>query len=140
MNRRPLVLGGLVLLAAAGALAAPALGIIPFSELRSGPVFWTIRVPRTILAFLAGAGLSLAGMTFQAMFRNPLVTPFTLGVSSGAAFGATVAIRLGWMFSVLGISCVSLSAFVGALASLMLVYGLAMTRSTYSTSILLLAA
>src|SRR5436190_7876026 len=132
MNRRPLVLGGLVLLAAAGALAAPALGIIPFSELRSGPVFWTIRVPRTILAFLAGAGLSLAGMTFQALFRNPLVEPFTLGVSSGAAFGATAAIQWGWAFSVLGIPSVSLAAFVGALASLVLVYGISVAGKSFS--------
>jgi len=54
----------------------------------SGDIFWKLRIPRTLMAFLAGAGLSLSGMTFQAVFRNPLATPFTLGVSSGASLGA----------------------------------------------------
>jgi iron complex transport system permease protein len=139
MSRRAGVLAGIALATVAGTLAAPTMGLVSLSELRDVPIFWTIRVPRTILAFLAGAGLSLAGMTFQAMFRNPLVTPFTLGVSSGAAFGATLAIRLGWMFTILGVSTVSLAAFAGALASLALVYGLSLSRGTHSTAVLLLA-
>ena len=47
-------------------------------------IFWRIRLPRILTSFLAGAALALSGMAFQAMFRNPLATPFTLGVSSGA--------------------------------------------------------
>lgn len=139
MNRRAGVLIGIGLATIAGVIAAPMLGLVSLSELRTVPVFWTIRVPRTILAFLAGSGLSLAGLTFQAMFRNPLVTPFTLGVSSGAAFGATLAIRLGWMFTFLGVSTISLSAFAGALVSLLLVYGLSISRGGHSTAVLLLA-
>jgi iron complex transport system permease protein len=139
MNRKAGVLAGIALAAAGGVLLAPALGIVSLSDLRTIPVLWDIRVPRTMLAFLAGAGLSLAGMTFQAMFRNPLVEPFTLGVSGGAAFGATAAIRLGWTFSVLGVSSISVAAFLGALASLLLVYGLAMARKSFSPSLLLLA-
>lgn len=139
MNRRVGVLIGIALATIAGVLAAPMLGIVSITDLRAVPVFWNIRVPRTMLAFLAGSGLSLAGMTYQAMFRNPLVTPFTLGVSSGAAFGATLAIRLGWMFSVLGVSTISLAAFAGALVSLVLVYGLSISRGTHSTAVLLLA-
>lgn len=138
-RRRNAVLAGIALAVAAGAALAPALGIVSFSDLRASSVLWNIRVPRTILAFLAGTGLSLAGMTFQAMFRNPLVEPFTLGVSSGAAFGATVAIRLGWTFSLLGVSSISMAAFVGALASLLVVYGLAMARRSFSPGVLLLA-
>jgi len=139
MSRPALILTGIALAAMAGVLLAPAFGIVPWSDLQTIPVLWKIRVPRSLLAFLAGAGLSLAGMTFQAMFRNPLVTPFTLGVSSGAAFGATLAIRLGWVFSIFGISSISFSAFVGALGSLLLVYGLSLSQRTFSTSILLLA-
>jgi len=139
MSRRAGVLIGIAVATVAGALVAPMMGVVSLSELRNVPIFWTIRVPRTILAFLAGAGLSLAGMTFQAMFRNPLVTPYTLGVSGGAAFGATLAIRLGWMFTFLGVSTISLAAFAGALLSLVLVYGLSMSRGTHSTAILLLA-
>ena len=139
MSRPALILIGIALAATAGVLLAPAFGIVSWADLQSIPVFWKIRVPRTLLAFLAGAGLSLAGMTFQAMFRNPLVTPFTLGVSSGAAFGATLAIRLGWVFSIFGVSSISFSAFVGALGSLVLVYGLSLSQRTFSTAILLLA-
>ena len=48
-------------------------------------IFWQIRLPRAFLAWIAGAGLAVAGMVFQAMFRNDLATPDTLGVSSGAS-------------------------------------------------------
>ncbi len=134
MSRRTGVLIGIALAAVAGVAVAPMFGMLSSSD-----VVWKIRVPRTMLAFLAGSGLSLAGLTFQAMFRNPLVEPFTLGVSSGAAFGATMAIRLGWTFSILGISSIPLSAFAGALASLLLVYGVSLAGRSFSTALLLLA-
>jgi iron complex transport system permease protein len=102
-------------------------------------IFWSLRVPRVLLGFLAGAVLALGGMAFQALFRNPLATPFTLGVSSGAALGATLAIRLGLGFTVFGLSAVSLSAFVGSLLAILLVYGLARSRPGASTGTLLLA-
>jgi iron complex transport system permease protein len=139
MTRRAGVLAGIAAAAAAALVLTPTLGLVPLSDLRSVPVLWTIRVPRALMAFLAGTGLSLAGMTFQAMFRNPLVTPFTLGVSSGAAFGATMAIRFGWVFTVVGVSSIPLAAFGGAMASLLLVYGLSMAGRSSSTGILLLA-
>ncbi|MFH1999229.1 MAG: iron chelate uptake ABC transporter family permease subunit, partial [Planctomycetota bacterium] len=87
-------------------------------------IFWEIRVPRVLAAFLVGSALAVSGMAFQAMFRNPLATPFTLGVSSGASFGAALFFRLGLGFSVLGFSGVSLFAFLGAILSVLLVYGL----------------
>lgn len=133
------MLAGIALAAAAGVAVAPFLGIVSLRDLPAVPVFWELRVPRVALAFLAGSGLAVAGMAFQALFRNPLATPFTLGVSNGAAFGATLAIRLGWTASVMGVSAVSLSAFAGALASLALVYGIAAARRTPSAPVLLLA-
>ncbi len=102
-------------------------------------VFWRIRVPRTLTAFLSGAGLAAGGMAFQALFRNPLATPYTLGVSSGAAFGAAVYVRLGLSFSLLGVPGSSLAAFFGAAATVLLVYLLTQTRGGFSTSTLLLA-
>ena len=96
MRNRTWVLAGITLAATGGLACAPFLGVVSLSDFRTVPVFWQIRAPRAVLAFLAGSGLAMAGMTFQAMFRNALATPFTLGVSSGAAFGATIAIRLGW--------------------------------------------
>jgi cobalamin transport system permease protein len=139
MHRRTALLVAIGLAALGGFLLAPMLGLVPLSDSRVATVLWKIRVPRTMLAFLAGTGLSLAGMTFQALFRNPLVEPFTLGVSSGAAFGATAAIQWGWAFTVLGISSVSLAAFAGALASLVLVYGISVAGRSFSTAVLLLA-
>ncbi len=102
-------------------------------------IFWKIRLPRVIAAFLAGAALAISGMAFQAMFRNPLATPFTLGVSSGAAFGAAVYIKIGIVFSMLGVSGQSLSAFIGALFSVLLVYGISQIKKGFSTATMLIA-
>jgi iron complex transport system permease protein len=98
-----------------------------------------LRIPRVLTAFAAGAMLSLSGMSFQALFRNPLATPFTLGVSSGAALGAAVFIRLGLAFTILGISGTSLAAFLGALLAIGLVYGLTRIKGGFTTTTLLLA-
>lgn len=76
-----------------------------------------LRLPRVILALLAGAGLSVAGVIFQAILRNPLADPFTLGVSGGAAFGAALAISLGLTGAAFGFG-LPVAAFAGAGASL----------------------
>ncbi|MFC1607487.1 FecCD family ABC transporter permease [Candidatus Latescibacterota bacterium] len=102
-------------------------------------IFWKIRVPRVITALCAGAALALSGLAFQALFRNPLATPFTLGVSSGAAFGAALYVQIGFMFSILGISGRALGAFLGALMSISFVYGLTRARKGFSTATMLLA-
>lgn len=73
---------------------------------------WSIRMPRILLAILVGAGLSVAGCAFQSLFANPLATPDTLGVASGASFGAALGLLLG--FSMIGVQVTSL--FMGALA------------------------
>ncbi len=102
-------------------------------------IFRKIRIPRTLIAFLAGAALSISGMAFQAMFRNPLATPFTLGVSSGAAFGAAMYIKIGIIFSVMGISGQLLSSFLGAILSIILVYGITRVKKGFSTATMLVA-
>jgi len=66
---------------------------------------WNVRLPRILLALLTGAGLSVSGCAFQSLFANPLATPDTLGVASGASFGAALGILLG--FSLVGIQTVS---------------------------------
>src|SRR5690242_13720367 len=58
-------------------------------------IVWFIRLPRVLLAGVVGAGLSIVGVTIQAMVRNPLADPYLLGVSSGASVGATLVILLG---------------------------------------------
>jgi iron complex transport system permease protein len=102
-------------------------------------VFWRLRVPRAVAAFLAGAGLSVSGMVFQALFRNPLATPFTLGVSSGAALGASVYFRLGVFLPFLGGAGSLGAALAGGLLSMWLVYLLTRARGGFSTPVMLLA-
>ena len=73
---------------------------------------WNLRLPRILLAALAGAGLSVAGCAFQSLFANPLATPDTLGVASGASFGAALGLLLG--YSMMGVQLTAL--MMGALA------------------------
>jgi len=102
-------------------------------------IFWSIRVPRVLAAFLAGSMLSLGGACFQALFRNSLATPYTLGVSSGAALGVTTAVWLGASFSIAGQSAMSLAAFIGAAGAAALVFAISKWRSNGSTETMLLA-
>lgn len=101
-------------------------------------IFWDIRLPRVVAGFLCGAALSLGGTAFQALFRNPLAAPFTLGVSSGAGLGAALFVRLGLAFSVAGIPGIALAAFGGAALAMGLVYGLTRLKGDFSTATLLL--
>ena len=88
---------------------------------------------------MVGAILSLCGMVFQAIFRNPLTTPFTLGVSSGAALGAIIAIVFNVSTFTFGIANGSFMAFLGAIISIALIYALARFKKGFSTLSMLLA-
>jgi iron complex transport system permease protein len=100
-------------------------------------IFLLIRIPRTLAAFVAGGGLAVAGMVYQALFRNPLASPYTLGVSGGASLGAALSIALGVGGSLLGFSAVSLASFAGAVGAVLLVYVFAWSRESNSTTLLL---
>ena len=103
-------------------------------------ILFLARIPRILLGAVTGAALSVTGAVFQALLRNDLAAPFTLGVSSGASLGAVIAISLGLNFTILGISTLSIAAFAGALGTMYLVFGLVKTRhGDFPTSILLLA-
>src|SRR5688572_16960032 len=65
---------------------------VPFEENSDAQIFFIARLPRTLAGALVGAALASAGVVFQGLLRNPLATPFTLGVSAGAALGAMVAV------------------------------------------------
>ncbi len=82
-------------------------------------IFLELRLPRILLAFAAGGTLALAGLLFQTLFRNALMTPFTLGVSGGAVLGAGISIKLGLSIA-FGISAVSLFGFMGAFSTVVL--------------------
>ena len=109
------------------------------SETMNSEILRDIRIPRALTAFFVGAALALSGMTFQAMFRNPLATPFTLGTASGASLGAALYIRFGIAFSFVGISGITVAAFAGSLLAVSFVYSLTRIKSGFSSPTLLLA-
>ncbi len=88
-------------------------------------IIFSVRLPRICMAAFVGCGLSIVGATFQGLFRNPLADPHIIGVSSGAALGATLAMLTGISFPILGIGIVGISAFAGALVTVFIVYHLA---------------
>ena len=98
-----------------------------------------VRLPRIALGFLAGAALATAGMAFQALFRNALATPYTLGVSAGASFGAALYIHLGLSGSLAGLPGHAFAALAGAVLAIALVYAVARGTYSFSSSTLLLA-
>jgi len=122
----------LLVCAAATALVgwlAPQIGIVTDQQgwrLQFGPddrIFW-VRVPRVLAAIVVGAALGGAGCALQALLRNPLAEPFTLGISSGSALAAVLAIRLG-VEDVFGAAGVGGAALLGAGATLLVVWRLA---------------
>src|SRR5215470_18558504 len=103
-------------------------------------IVWQVRMPVVISAALVGAALSVAGVLFQAMLRNPLADPYLIGTSSGAALGASIAFVL--PFDTLYGSFFSLTpllAFVGAILSVLLVYAIARVGGETPVVTLLLA-
>jgi iron complex transport system permease protein len=85
----------------AGSVLTELLSLLPGLDTLSNPgpardVLLQLRLPRTVMALVCGAGLAMAGVAMQGITRNPLVSPYTLGISPAAAFGASIAILLGW--------------------------------------------
>ncbi|WP_051980917.1 iron ABC transporter permease [Burkholderia sp. 9120] len=102
-------------------------------------VLLQIRLPRVVLALLVGAGFGSAGSALQALFRNPLADPGLIGISSGAALGASTLIVLGPMIGALSLVWLPAAAFLGALTVAALVYRLAAARGRLALPLLLLA-
>lgn len=102
-------------------------------------IIYIIRAPRVLAALLVGMGLAGAGVVFQGVLRNPLAEPYVLGVSSGAAFGATLVIVLGINFTIIGLTSVSIGAFIGALVTMVVVYNIARLGMKSSSTTLLLS-
>jgi iron complex transport system permease protein len=113
---------------------------IPFADNVDAQIFFVARLPRVLAAAVVGAALASSGVVFQALLRNPLATPFTLGVSAGASLGAMLAIIFGATVSLGPLSSVPLASFAGAAVAAGIVYWLATPyRHAISTSVLLLA-
>jgi iron complex transport system permease protein len=110
---------------------------VPFGENVDAQIFFLARLPRAVAAALVGGTLAAAGVIFQGLLRNPLATPYTLGVSAGASLGAMIAITLGAALPAGGVATASLA---GATLAVLVVYALARARhSGLSTTVLLLA-
>ena len=154
------LLGGLVGVIiwsiAVGSYDLPLLTIVrALLGLEDGPqriVVWTIRMPRILAAVVGGAGLGLSGITIQSLVRNPLASPFTLGISQGAAFGAAfsiVVLGAGGMlgsalrtadanaFTINSVYVVTFCAFLGGIAATLVILFLARVKKMSSQAIIL---
>ena len=100
-------------------------------------VIWDVRLPRIITSAIVGAGLSVSGCIFQAILLNPLADPYTLGISAGAAFGASIALLFD--IRLFGIYSVELFAFLGAVSTLFLVIGISSSTGSLSSHTLILS-
>ena len=102
-------------------------------------IFVVARLPRILFGAVVGGALAVAGVLFQAILRNSLADPFTLGVSAGSSFGAVVAIWLGLQTVVWGVPIVSVAAFMGAFLTILLVFLIARTGNVLPAFTLILA-
>ncbi len=102
-------------------------------------ILMSIRLPRVVLGALVGASLGIAGTTLQGVLRNPLADPYLIGLSSGAAFGASLAIIISKSLGYSGISLIPVFAFFGGIVSLAIVFALARRGQTLTTTNLILA-
>jgi iron complex transport system permease protein len=149
-RRLGLTLAGFGALAVGACLLAPLVGStridlavvfdrsIPYADNIDAQIFFVARLPRVLAAALVGSALALSGVVFQALLRNPLASPDTLGVSAGASLGAMIAITFDIDFSLVGISSVTLASFAGSFGALAIVYGLSAARRRGTSAIVLL--
>ena len=143
---------GFAAVAAVACLTAPLVGTtrislarvfdrtIPFSENVDAQVFFIARLPRVLAAALVGSGLAVAGVVFQALLRNPLAAPETLGVSIGATLGAMIVITFHIDVSVFGVPAIPVASFAGSAGALGIVYAIAAARRRGTSSTMLLLA
>ena len=145
-SRRVVLTAGALCLLVASILAATSIGVVAIgpgqtarillahfgapidvatSAAMHDTIIWEVRFPRVLLAGVVGAALSGSGATYQAVFRNPLADPYLIGVASGAALGASIAILSPLPVDFYGVGYVALFAFVGAMLAVGLTYELA---------------
>jgi iron complex transport system permease protein len=148
-----LLLGIFAVVLVLGALIAACVGVVPIPlRAMAGALFagqaltedqhlilLTIRLPRILAAIMAGSTLSVAGLLFQGLFRNPLADPYVIGSSGGAVLGASVGVFLLPQLTMAGFGATALLSFLGAICSITLVYLLASSNGRTPVVALLLA-
>ena len=110
-----------------------------FSDPFSSTLFFRLRLPRVLLGLVIGASLAVTGGALQALFRNPLADPYTLGVSGGGALGASIAIALGWSARVGGVPLIFAASFAGAMVAVTFVRTIARAGAVVLPGALLLS-
>jgi iron complex transport system permease protein len=110
-----------------------------FSDSFSHTLFFRLRLPRVLMGMVIGASLAVTGGALQALFRNPLADPYTLGVSGGGALGASIAIAFGWSAHIAGIPLVFAASFAGAMLAVSVVKTIARTGGVTLPGALLLS-
>ena len=117
----------------------PLVKITPTWPETTETIIMAMRLPRVILAGLVGAALSIAGATYQGLFRNPLADPYLIGVAQGAALGAVIGFLLPYHGQAIGFGIIPVLAFAGAVISVSIVYLLARVGKTLPVTTLILA-
>ncbi|MFC2038301.1 FecCD family ABC transporter permease [Chloroflexota bacterium] len=117
----------------------PFVNITPSWPVTSETIILDIRLPRVIMAGLVGAALSMAGATYQGLFRNPLADPYLIGVAQGASLGAVIGFLLPFDLEGAGFSLIPILAFTGAIFSVIIVYSLARVGKSLPVTTLILA-
>ena len=153
VNRRIAILGGLTVALVLSVAVDVSLGPARYAvwdvlqtifapgaaDLQMRVVVWDIRMPMALLAVTVGASLSLAGAQMQTILANPLASPFTLGLSAAASFGAALAMVLGVaLFPGAVALMVPINAFAMAMAASLLIFGLSTLRGVTTETIILL--
>jgi iron complex transport system permease protein len=101
---------------------------IDIHQIFDSQIFLNIRLPRIVFAFIVGFSLAMIGVIFQALLRNDLATPYTLGVSSGGALGAVVSIKSGLVVTFLGFTSTTIFSVAGSVLTILIIYWIAKSK------------
>ncbi|MEG2882144.1 MAG: iron ABC transporter permease [Christensenella sp.] len=141
-----LIIGGIAAFVCAFFVGSSGFSVAEFLKILDGTasqtvynIFMNIRLPRAIGAFLVGAALAVSGCSLQGVFKNPMADSFVLGISSGAALGATIAMTFMTGTTVAGVGFVAVLSFTGAIISVFVVYNISRIHGKVSTFSLLLS-
>ncbi len=117
----------------------PGIEITPNWPQSFAAIILAVRLPHTVLIALTGAALASSGAAYQGLFRNPLADPYLIGVAAGAGLGAVIAMSLHWPTNLFGFYLIPIGAFIGAIATVLLVYNLARVNGMVPLTTLILA-
>jgi iron complex transport system permease protein len=139
-----LLIGTLILLTILTALITPLIGthkssLVDLFTSKTGlQIFFDLRLPRLVFSFLVGFSLSMIGVAFQALLQNELATPYTLGVASGGALGAVLAIKTGLVLTIFGITTTTFFSVGGSILTVLIIYSIAKSQAGLSPITLVL--